>query len=396
MNAISRKIPILIRKCKCKMLPNGWISIVAFCCLPLVMADDLLIVWRAGGIFSILMCIADAVSVILVALRPDIGVWVVSFLWAVSELASSPTGWMTTLIALFSVAVSSFGSSRRGIVVAFTIWVAKIAGRMLYQPSFFENGEVISFTTFIILMFLSGIFVRRKQITDAAIEQLNRQQQFNIIARNLHDYVTNDLVDALMSLNQVKGTVMSDSGQAQMQNAVRSIDDALLQARRIIRILEESPQSNERQSMISGEDERVSSLKDIYEFCIAERKHLNNVGIQGTVLFPKDMNIAIHRDDALYIDDFFRELFGNIRKYADPTIPYSVSVGIDDRQENWRVLLIDVADLPKRDSQIYEDHKPGMHSGMNRYRNVVSERGGAFSIEHEDGLWLLSVKFPLQ
>lgn len=382
----------LIRKGKERIFPYGWISVISFCCLPLVVADDLLLVWQMNEWFSIFICIGDAISIILFGLRPNIGVWAVSALWIISSLVSNPTGWMTTTIALFAVGASSFISSLRGIVVAAVIWSAKVAGRFLYQPSFFSNGEIVSFTTFVVLVFLSGFFLRRQKIANDALVQMKRQQQLNIIARNLHDYVTNDLVDALLSLNQISGFSKSNEGKNGMQNAMRSIDDALMQTRRIIRMLEQSQTDN--QSPIGTG--LHTSLRSVYVICDGEQRHLNSVGISGTVLFPQDMNIHLHREDARFIKDLFREIFGNIRKYADPVLPYSISVGINDRHEGQRILLIDVADMPKHDTQFNGEITSGMYSGLARYRQAISDRGGTLTVEEPDGLWVLSIKLPLQ
>ncbi|OZG57425.1 hypothetical protein BTIS_1519, partial [Bifidobacterium tissieri] len=276
--------------------------------------------------------------------------------------------------------------------VAAVIWFAQIVGKILYRPAFFVDGEIVSFTTFVVLVFLSGFFLRRQKIANEALAQVKRQQQLNVIARNLHDYVTNDLVDASLSLNQISGFSNSNESQIGMQNAIRSIDDALTQTRRIIRMLEQSQADN--QSVIGTGFH--TSLRSIYAICDGEQRHLNSVGISGTVLFPQDMNIPLHREDARFIKDLFREIFGNIRKYADPALPYSISVGINDRHEGQRILLIDVADMPKHDTQSNGEITSGMHSGLARYRQAISERGGTFAVEEPDGLWVLSIKLPLQ
>ncbi|OZG55341.1 hypothetical protein BTIS_2250, partial [Bifidobacterium tissieri] len=284
----------LIRKGKERFFPYGWISIISFCCLPLVVIDDLLLVWQMNDWFSIFICISDAISIILFGLRPNIGVWAVSALWIISSLVSNPTGWMTTTIALFAIGASSFVSSLRGAAVAAVIWFAQIVGKILYRPAFFVDGEIVSFTTFVVLVFLSGFFLRRQKIANEALAQVKRQQQLNVIARNLHDYVTNDLVDASLSLNQISGFSNSNESQIGMQNAIRSIDDALTQTRRIIRMLEQSQADN--QSVIGTGFH--TSLRSIYAICDGEQRHLNSVGISGTVLFPQDMNIPLHREDA--------------------------------------------------------------------------------------------------
>ena len=391
---ISDKYLQLIRECKKRIFPYGWISIISFCCLPLVVVDDLLLVWQMNDRFSIFICISDAMSIILFGLRPNIGVWAVSALWIISSLVSNPTGWMTTTIALFAIGASSFVSSLRGVVVAAVIWSAQIVGKILYRPKFFVDGEIVSFTTFVVLVFLSGFFLRRQKIANDALAQMERQKQLNVIARNLHDYVTNDLVDALMLLNQIRGFSKSNESQADVQNAIHSIDDALIQTRRIIRMLEQSQTDNQHISTIGTG--LHTSLRSIYVICDGEQRHLNSVGISGTVLFPQDMNIPLHREDEQFIKDLFREIFGNIRKYADPALPYSISVGINDRHEGQRILLIDVADMPKSDAQSGEAVASGMHSGLARYRQAISERGGTLEVEDSDGLWVLSIKLPLQ
>ena len=382
----------LIRKGKVRFFPYGWISIVSFCCLPLVVIDDLLLVWQMNDWFSIFICISDAISIILFGLRPNVGVWAVSALWIISSLVSNPTGWMTTTIALFAIGASSFVSSLRGAAVAAVIWFAQIVGKILYRPAFFVDGEIVSFTTFVVLVFLSGFFLRRQKIANEALAQVKRQQQLNVIARNLHDYVTNDLVDALLSLNQISGFSKSNESQRGMEDVKRSIDDALMQTRRIIRMLEQSQTDN--QSPIGTG--LHASLRSIYAICDDEQRHLNRVGISGTVLFPQDMNIHLHREDARFIKDLFREIFGNIRKYADPALPYSMSVGINDRHEGQRILLIDVADMPKHDTQSNGEITSGMHSGLARYRQAISDRGGTLEVEESDGLWVLSITLPLQ
>ena len=382
----------LIRKGKVRFFPYGWISIISFCCLPLVVIDDLLLVWQMNDWFSIFICISDAISIILFGLRPNVGVWAVSALWIISSLVSNPTGWMTTTIALFAIGASSFVSSLRGAAVAAVIWFAQIVGKILYRPAFFVDGEIVSFTTFVVLVFLSGFFLRRQKIANEALAQVKRQQQLNVIARNLHDYVTNDLVDALLSLNQISGFSKSNESQRGMEDVKRSIDDALMQTRRIIRMLEQSQTDN--QSPIGTG--LHASLRSIYAICDDEQRHLNRVGISGTVLFPQDMNIHLHREDARFIKDLFREIFGNIRKYADPALPYSMSVGINDRHEGQRILLIDVADMPKHDTQSNGEITSGMHSGLARYRQAISDRGGTLEVEESDGLWVLSITLPLQ
>ncbi|WP_140557230.1 hypothetical protein [Bifidobacterium sp. UTCIF-39] len=389
---VSDKYLQLIRKGKERFFPYGWISIISFCCLPLVVIDDLLLVWQMNDWFSIFICISDAISIILFGLRPNIGVWAVSALWVISSLVSNPTGWMTTTIALFAIGASSFVSSLRGATVAAVIWSAQIVGKILYRPSFFVDGEIVSFTTFVVLVFLSGFFLRRQKIANEALVQVKRQQQLNVIARNLHDYVTNDLVDALLSLNQISGFSKSNESQRGMEDVKRSIDDALMQTRRIIRMLEQSQTDN--QSPIGTG--LHASLRSVYVICDDEQRHLNRVGISGTVLFPQDMNIHLHREDARFIKDLFREILGNIRKYADPALPYSISVGINDRHEGQRILLIDVADMPKHDTQFNGEITSGMHSGLARYRQAISERGGTLAVEESDGLWVLSIKLPLQ
>ncbi|KAA8830095.1 hypothetical protein [Bifidobacterium tissieri] len=382
----------LMRNYRKRIFPHGWISIISFCCLPLVVVDDLLLVWQMNDWFSIFICISDAISIILFGLRPNVGVWAVSALWIISSLVSNPTGWMTTTIALFAIGASSFVSSLRGAAVAAVIWFAQIVGKILYRPAFFVDGEIVSFTTFVVLVFLSGFFLRRQKIANEALAQVKRQQQLNVIARNLHDYVTNDLVDALLSLNQISGFSKSNESQRGMEDVKRSIDDALMQTRRIIRMLEQSQTDN--QSVIGTGFH--TSLRSVYVICDGEQRHLNSVGISGTVLFPQDMNIHLHREDARFIKDLFREIFGNIRKYADPALPYSISVGINDRHEGQRILLIDVADIPKHDTQFNGEITSGMHSGLVRYRQAISDRGGTLEVEESDGLWVLSITLPLQ
>ena len=204
-------------------------------------------------------------------------------------------------------------------------------------------------------------------------DMVRRQEEKLEIAHTLHDYVTNDVVDAILLLGQVQ-----DADSVKLDEAKGCLRKASLRSHALIEQLEDVHHANDEDSGITdvsrGQVDGDEVLRALCEIARTHQSRLELLGFDGAVLLPE----LISGDDCMERETILlglvRELFADVAKHADARYGYVLTV-----EASLNEYLIRLRDVAAADASIESGG-----TGLSRYEAQLKRQGGYLRTQCED------------
>lgn len=370
----------------------------------------------AGGWPYVVVGVVYAAACLSVALRPVTGSVVV------------------ILTATLCIAVPSFNSSHMvfGVAAAFGIvfllapmWMAAglfavNAAVNLLAPASMGIGMGVAVSVLIVqcVSVSVGYGIRRyraygeRQRDLLRIRMLSERNEIlerdMLVARRLHDILTNDLTYVITVAN----TRMLDADGVERETLER-IDgktrEALDCAHAVIDQLRmdgpdahgPAPHAGGRARKETGDIEaaelsephepRTSGSGSLSEFVEARRNELAALGFEGTAGVTGDGALDRYDSDVREeVRSLLAELFANIRRHCVPGDDYSLMVDIDERRI--RIVQMNTVTLGSRQ----RGQKISSGRGLATHRDIIRRLNGTMRTTLEDNTWTIRVRLPYE
>lgn len=246
---------------------------------------------------------------------------------------------------------------------------------------------------------LAGVAVRWSHERGIAQAELDQRRQREHAARDIHDYVSNDLAYLVLWLNDAIADRRPPSVD-ELRELREVASGALAATHRVIGVMEgdapvRSSNGTSRRKTLQSVPDANSFVRRIRDLASDGDRRLAQMGFDGrTIVSVKDGDVAFDDpyDDGGLVDGLLEELYGNILKHADPAGGYVMTVGIGSD-----VVRIVCTDTPLA-------HDDGQHgrlrhgassqalggTGLNRYRELLHEHGGTLTVDVQGGEWTVS------
>ncbi|MBT1173088.1 hypothetical protein JS528_06930 [Bifidobacterium sp. MA2] len=349
-------------------------------------------------------------AVIWQVTQPEHGAYATIVATAFATIKLIPTPFTVFLLAIASLSAITVHRPARGALCGTAYAILMILNGYLNPVGSMGGGSAYTFSGFIAAAVAIGYCIRITVQHDTEQRAYAETRKNMRIARELHDHTTNDLSDIILLINRNSSddgygeeTVPQPTHAIEWEDltTIRNIAfDALHHTREVIHTLEQAPNPpcpTSRCSTISDDPSSHHATEHGEDIPLEaqiqrHKQRLERLGYHGEVILLGEFD-ALQGAFRPVIRDFLRELFANIVKHADPSKEYTLMISVADWQ-----CVIDMSDFPSVQlSPEPHDHGPdhiGMHSGLNRYRDIISRMGGTLTI-NDDSPWTLHASIPI-
>lgn len=335
-------------------------------------------------------------SLVCTVFSPWHGSWVTLIVWCVSLFPSGlwnslpPEYFMACAMAL---GIIGYFQLNQGLALAAVVsgmsWFLPLIG---HEEKDIDAGSCSQrfFLTLVMCLVpaLIGGLMQQTQRQMELRDMVRRQEEKLEIAHTLHDYVTNDVVDAILLLGQVQ-----DADSVKLDEAKGCLRKASLRSHALIEQLEDVHHANDEDSGITdvsrGQVDGDEVLRALCEIARTHQSRLELLGFDGAVLLPE----LISGDDCMERETILlglvRELFADVAKHADARYGYVLTV-----EASLNEYLIRLRDVAAADASIESGG-----TGLSRYEAQLKRQGGYLRTQCEDvesGLhwWSLEARVP--
>lgn len=371
-------------------LPHPYMSLAA-CVLTCVHIVDVIDLCFHGAPSTAAICLSllQCVAGLWMIARPASGAYVAIAVDIVSWLSPDDTPFTYNFLMFAALLIRSYLSVFTGICAGLALSLCACADAALNTASVMRNGGYITFALCVAFSIFAGYAVQMHVYRGMMQRDRYHADQQRGIARNLHDYATNDLTDILLILDHMEGHPQ-DAATAEQLSVIRTLTGrALNRTRQAISVLENDDPAPQR---------KTNATKFDLSGIIAEQEHiLATAGLHGETLTIGEPSTRIDAETAKLLTGFIRELYGNIGRYADAMANYLLIIAFAERS-----ITVELSDLPRPDrgvsSSVVARHSAsagGLHSGLAHYRQLIAERGGEWEQSRNKPYWTLRVTVPL-
>lgn len=324
-------------------------------------------------------------------LRPNSGAYVIIATALVSIPAVLSTPYTFNVVALAALTFISYRRSIIGIIAGIALSICSFAAIAVNLGSPMANGGAAFFSLTVAICVCAGIIVRLRA-DDAASQRQNQHMRHNQdIARNLHDYTTNDLTDIMLLADQVRNANLDSATSERIRMIHESAADALRHTRQAIKTLE-TTQTSQNDSLRQNGRSTTGLLRIVEHY----RQMLDRMDIPGDTFVLGEPDPSMTEETVQLIRHLLREMYGNIVRHADHSSPYTMMVAYTGQQTS-----IELSDVPKtvpehdRDVTIVSA-EDGLHSGLAYYRALILQRKGIWELQSRPYRWTLRITIPNQ
>lgn len=392
---------------------NAWL-LVATLVTALICTIEIL-----GGMLDGDMGIVDAIAsfvfvaaVILMAFRPVIGCVLTGMAWAVLCLVPVQMPSAMLLSMLLAAGVAGYADGRLAFAITVTGLLAWLAGpstasgtRLLFGTIAMHG--VAPVTVLFLGSLLGGLAVRwnhERGMAQAELEHRKRQER---AARDIHDYVSNDL--AYLILRFDKDIADDHAPSVEELRELRSIaSQALEHTHQVIGVIEGLSDTPEPAGATAGarnpglaqtgkgKQTDCPLVEQVRGIVAASDHRLRELGFDGQTIVSVTGATANRN---VLVAGLLEELYGNMAKHADPAQGYVMTVGIGTD-----AVRVTCTDTSKTVETTGDGGTGGMTAGggtlssgtgLDRYHRLLEQQNGALHIEMQDAEWTLSAIMPL-
>lgn len=413
---------------------NAWLS-MAYAALALACAAET--VMRLGGsgpaLPDALCAFALTGLMACAAFRPASGSAAVLLWWM--ALCTSPMALPSAALLGALLAVGVLGYVRRGVgvaaaVAAIVVWVGTRSGLDMSALLFGRGGSsmsvadtadipagtvpsaeperlaseavghtilgavtlngAVSVAVLFAGFLLGGFAVRWGQERDRMESGLRLRRQRERAARDIHDYVSNDLAYVILRLDRdiADGRAVSPDELRELRAAAAK---ALDRTHEVIALLEEEAGAGVGaadaagramadvpdgcDSSVAGAAVVDSVVVGIRQRCEREERRLRALGFDGQTIVAAQSDARLGGEARELLDGLLGELYANIARHADPADGYVLTVRLS--RSGADVALADTAAARSGGSALSGG------TGLERYRRRIERLGGSLSVAAE-------------
>ncbi len=335
-------------------------------------------------------------SLICAVFSPWHGSWMALIVWCVSLF---PSGLWSSLppeyfmVCAMALGIIGYFRLNQGLALAAVVsgmsWFLPLIG---HEEKDIDAGSC-SQRFFLILVMclvpaLIGGLMQQTQRQMELRDMVRRQKEKLEIAHTLHDYVTNDIVDAILLLGQVQ-----DVDSVKIDEAKGCLRKASLRSHALIEQLEDVHYANDEDSgatdVSRGHVNGCEVLRSLCEIARTQQSRLELLGFDGAVLLPELIPGNDCTEYETILLGLVRELFADVAKHADARYGYVLTV-----EASLNEYLIRLRDVATADAPIESGG-----TGLRRYEAQLKRQGGYLRTQCEDvesGLrwWSLEARVP--
>ncbi|MBW3090376.1 2CS histidine protein kinase [Bifidobacterium miconisargentati] len=385
---------------------NAWL-LVAVLVTALVCSAETL-----GGILNGDMTITDAitsfvfvVAVILMAFRPVTGCVLTGMAWTVLCLAAAQMPSATLLSVLLAVGIAGYADRRLALAitaVAMLAWFvgnANLSGTRLLFGTIAIRGVMPVIVLFLGFL-LGGVAARWNHERSMAQAELDHRKRQERAARDIHDYVSNDLAYLILRFDKDIADGNAPSTE-ELRELCRVAAEALERTHQVISVIEgrDAAQSS-CESAVGMRNAGLSQVgvrkqadcplaEQVRSIAATGDRRLRELGFEGQTIITDAGTTA---DCSVLVAGLLEELYGNVAKHADPAQGYVMTVGIGT--DAVRVVCTDTPKAMGTAGDM-DDAALSSGTGLNRYRRLLEQQNGVLHIEMQDAEWTLSAVIPL-
>lgn len=379
------------------VLPLVTVCLLIHCC---ALADIMLQPNNRGSLGDALLVGASLVSLGTVVLLPKAGSWAILAVWCISLFPCGLWGALPDeflVSCMMAVGILGYSHLEYGVtssvVVAGMSWLLPAIGRESFSVSVGFSQSLFVLLALLVLSAVVGGFVRQGRRQTELIDMVQRRNMNLEIAHMLHDYIANDVTDALLLLQR------SQCGDSTcISEAIGCLDDAAHHSRALIDRLDDASCLDGIMDMpIAGvgglrrADDRIAGdeiLKQLHQIERTQQSRLELSGHEGAILIPEMIPGNDDADTVRLLIGLVRELCANISKHADARFGYVLTVEA----------LLNKYVVRLRDADAVNADTASGGTGLSRFRAQLAKRGGELQVvvREENGIrwWSMEACIP--
>lgn len=300
------------------------------------------------------------------------------------------TGFLFSFIAIMVCSLMIAGSiGTRYSYIVFTLYlIAFVFNEYMQNPQSFSVEIGATGLLLCCLPWLAGRFSlshrKAKQHIQAEFElqiaerKLNQARRDNMLARQIHDAVSNDLSRIIMLANAHADDDDYTTIAHQAQNALHHVHE-------VIDMLDSDPSTDTRNKQIPRTC-TLNFLDKMHQQCKAWDSYLQEKGISGLSTIEHSNGYIDERCEEC-AESIIHEAYTNILRHCQKNDEYYFNIKVS----NNGIRITQTNSCNQGQSEI-----PGAHSGkgIELHRREVESIGGKFITSFEDNTWMLNVFIP--
>lgn len=355
-----------------------------------VMKDyDVFLVWSSIGALAFIIFF------------PRLCSWTTLIIWCVALFPCdlwSPLPWEYLAACALALGVIGYFRLDQGLTLAAIVsgmsWVFSLIGIGVADTDGGNYSQEFFLMVALFLVFaLIGGLVKQNQCQMELCDKVRRQEEQLEIAHALHDYVANDIADAILLLGQVR---VDDS--TNVDEVAKCLQQASRHSYALIERLEDTSSLEDRVGDVADiaggrrsalEVTGSDVLEGLREIVQTQQSRLELRGFDGIALLPDLIsgNDCTKTEDLLF--GLVRELFADISKHADVRYGYvlTIEASLDE-------YLIRLRNVIATHSSIESGG-----TGLRRFEAQLERQGGYLHIQDGDvkggfSWWSLEARIP--
>lgn len=402
---------------------NAWlliaILIVALAC---TMETMISVASSSMLVVDALCACANVATLIYMAFRPASGALIASALWIALCCAPVKQPSATLLSILVAIGILGYAFRRISIlvtVIALSVWLVTqgniASSNIMSDPSDHTLFGTVSMTgvTPVIVLFAAALFAGmaarwNHERHTTRMELAYRRKQART-ARDIHDYVSNDLAYLILRLDKSIADGHNPS-IAELHELRDVASGALERTHEVINLIEDRTNRTRNDDTRGIRNTTVPNRSAVQnsgpaspavsvDCPLAARARiiahngdyrLAELGFNGQTIIS-NTNTDAEPDDLVF--GLLEELYGNIAKHADPQADYILTISIGN--DTVTIALADTA-LTSATTESPSAASHSLGTGLSRYRNLLAERGGTLIINNQpDREWSMLAQLPI-
>lgn len=340
-------------------------------------------------------------TVAFIVFFPRLCSWMTLIVWCVSLFPCdlwSALPWEYFAVCALALGVIGYFHLDQGLALAVIVsgmsWMFALIGSGVKDADAGSYSQELFLMMALFLVFaLMGGLIKKNQCQAELRNKVRRQEEKLEIAHTLHDYVNNDIADAILLLGQVRSDDLTG-----VDEAAKCLKQASRHSYALIERLEGVPGPKDGVGTVADVfGERRSALEvtgsdvleGLREIVQTQQSRLELRGFDGIALLPDLIsgNDCTKTEDLLF--GLVRELFADISKHADVRHGYVLTI-----ESSLEEYLIRLRNVIATHSSIDSGG-----TGLRRFKAQLERQGGYLHIQDDDvrdgfSWWSLEARIP--
>lgn len=322
------------------------------------------------------ICMVSCVCIGVQYYLPIVGSWTLIVLWMAKAIFIIDSPYFLFFPVSFSVIVLVSIDYCYGVCAAIISCLSHVLDLFGNGNDNYDLVYVLPVIMLYVCAFCIGLVLSYSAQREYLAKQVSVMRERHRVARDIHDQILGSITNIQLLINE---DYLVESNMGIARNVV---NDAVEKARAFVIDLETN-YNNDIQ------DVKSDIHADVIEFVQDKYQLLRNIGIDGEYAITQNFPVGVNATFRSLLFGLIQEAYNNIAKYADPQYGYIVTV--ETKNNNVVLHVTDVIHtLAERD----EHDDKNVHSGLERYRRLLSDYGGSLTVSVDGRYWRMSAVIP--